>query len=198
MWGGSYAGFDQWSTLKEFPPHLATIVPAAAAHPAVDFPFYRGIYTSYIIQWLTYTSGVTGNSNAFNNADFWRSKFTELFLNHRPFRELDRVVGNTSTVFGKWLDHPTLDGYWKAMAPTTEDYRKLAIPILTVTGHYDDDQIGAMTYYHRHMQYGTDAAKANHYLIIGPWDHAGTRTPRKEVAGLTFGDASMLDLNQLH
>src|ERR1051326_4842863 len=25
MWGGSYAGFDQWATLKEFPPHLATI-----------------------------------------------------------------------------------------------------------------------------------------------------------------------------
>src|SRR5271166_4873510 len=32
MWGGSYAGFNQWAALKEFPPHLATIVPAAAAH----------------------------------------------------------------------------------------------------------------------------------------------------------------------
>jgi uncharacterized protein len=32
MRGGSYLGFDQWSTLKEFPPHLRTIVPAAAAH----------------------------------------------------------------------------------------------------------------------------------------------------------------------
>src|SRR5438094_4323099 len=36
MWGGSYAGFDQWATAKEFPPHLATIVPAAAAHPGLD------------------------------------------------------------------------------------------------------------------------------------------------------------------
>src|SRR5437773_11289719 len=35
MWGGSYAGFDQWTVLKEFPPHLVTIVPAAAAHPGV-------------------------------------------------------------------------------------------------------------------------------------------------------------------
>ncbi|HYJ04348.1 MAG TPA: CocE/NonD family hydrolase, partial [Chthoniobacterales bacterium] len=25
MWGGSYAGFNQWATAKEFPPHLATI-----------------------------------------------------------------------------------------------------------------------------------------------------------------------------
>src|SRR5690348_9321989 len=47
MWGGSYAGFDQWSTLKEFPPHLATIVPAAAAHPGVDFPFQYNIFGPY-------------------------------------------------------------------------------------------------------------------------------------------------------
>ena len=41
-------------------------------------------------------------------------------------------------------------------------------------------------------------AKAQHYLIIGPWDHAGTRTPKAEVAGLTFGKASLLDMNKLH
>src|SRR6185295_5443832 len=35
MWGGSYAGYDQWATAKELPPHLATIVPAASAHPGV-------------------------------------------------------------------------------------------------------------------------------------------------------------------
>ncbi|MEY2560996.1 MAG: uncharacterized protein QOG51_1411, partial [Verrucomicrobiota bacterium] len=37
MWGGSYAGFDQWATAKEFPPHLATIVPVASAHPPLDY-----------------------------------------------------------------------------------------------------------------------------------------------------------------
>jgi putative CocE/NonD family hydrolase len=48
------------------------------------------------------------------------------------------------------------------------------------------------------MRHGTEEAKARHYLIVGPWDHAGTRTPRKEVGGLTFGDNSLLDLNKLH
>ena len=38
MWGGSYAGFDQWATTKELPPHLTTIVPVAAAHPPLDYP----------------------------------------------------------------------------------------------------------------------------------------------------------------
>jgi uncharacterized protein len=198
MWGGSYAGFDQWSTLKEFPPHLKTIVPAAAAHAAVDFPFFKNIFGAYDIQWLTFTSGVTGNTNLFGDSSFWTSKFTQLYMEHRPFKDLDAVVGNTSTVFQKWIAHSTPDAYWSAMEPTADDYRKIAVPILTITGDYDGDQTGAMTYYRRHMQYGAAEAKANHYLIVGPWDHAGTRTPKKEVGGLTFGDASLLDLNQLH
>jgi len=37
-----------------------------------------------------------------------------------------------------------------------------------------------------------------HYLVMGPWDHAGTRTPSREVGGLGFGPASLLDLNALH
>lgn len=198
MWGGSYAGFDQWSTLKEFPPHLKTIVPAAAAHAGTDFPFTNNVFSSYIIQWLTFTSGVASNSNLFGNSEFWTNKFTELYMRHRPFQELDRVVGNTSTQFQKWIAHPTPDAYWDAMAPTPEDYKRINAPILTITGDYDGDQAGAMTYYRRHMQYGTPEAKALHYLIVGPWDHAGTRTPKKEVGGLTFGDASVLDLNHLH
>jgi putative CocE/NonD family hydrolase len=45
----------------------------------------------------------------------------------------------------------------------------------------------------------TDAAgRARHYLIIGPWDHAGTRTPQAEFGGLKFGPASLVDLPKLH
>ncbi len=38
MMGGSYGGFNQWSIAKEFPPHLVTITPTAAAHLGIDFP----------------------------------------------------------------------------------------------------------------------------------------------------------------
>ncbi len=107
MRGGSYAGYDQWVTLKERPPHLATIVPAA-------------------------------------------------------------------------------------------DYGRIGIPVLTITGQYDDDQPGALSYYRADMAHGTAAAKARHILLVGPWDHAGTRTPVREVGGLAFGPASMVDLDALH
>ncbi|HZV88363.1 MAG TPA: CocE/NonD family hydrolase [Candidatus Binatus sp.] len=198
MWGGSYAGFDQWTTLKEFPAHLATIVPAAAAHPGVDFPFQDNIFGPYVEQWLSFTSGATSNANLFGAAAFWGAKTREYYDGHQAFKEYDRVVGNPSAVFQKWLQHPVPDAYYDAMVPSPEQYKRIQLPILTITGHYDGDQPGAFTYYKRHMEYGTTEAKQNHYLIIGPWDHAGTRTPKREVGGLKFGEASVLDLNKLH
>ncbi|MGB7282231.1 MAG: CocE/NonD family hydrolase [Candidatus Acidiferrum sp.] len=198
MWGGSYAGYDQWTTLKEFPPHLATIVPAAAAHPGVDFPFEYNIFAPYVVQWLTFTSGVTGNEKLFGDGAFWGAKSREYYDEHLAFSAYDRVAGNPSGVFQKWLKHPVPDAYYDAMVPTPEEYQRIQIPILTITGDYDGDQPGAFTYYKRDMKYGTPGAKEKHFLIIGPWDHAGTRTPKREVGGLKFGEASVLDLNRLH
>jgi len=198
MWGGSYAGFDQWMTLKEFPPHLKTIVPVASAHAGVDFPFANNIFFSYEMQWLTLVSGLTGNSNLFTEQDFWIEKYRQCYLEHRPFKELDQVVGNPSTCFQTWLQHPTPDQYWDRMRLTHQDYQKIDFPILTITGYYDDDQPGAMHYYRMHMQHGSIEGKAQHYLVIGPWDHAGTRTPSREFGGLKFGEACLLDMNELH
>jgi len=198
MWGGSYAGFDQWSVAKEFPPHLATIVPAAAAHPGVDFPYKYNIFYPYDMQWLTFTSGHTGNEKTFGNDAYWTAKSRELYKAHNAFDDFDKLVGNPSPIFQKWLQHPTPDAYYDAMVPNPDQYKKFSLPILTITGHYDDDQPGAFTFYKRHMEYGSAEAKANHYLIIGPWDHAGTRTPKREMGGLKFAEASALDLNKLH
>ncbi|MGC1482665.1 MAG: CocE/NonD family hydrolase [Candidatus Acidiferrum sp.] len=198
MWGGSYAGFDQWATLKEFPPHLATIVPAAAAHPGVDFPFQYNIFGPYDEQWLTFTSGATGNEKLFGDSSFWEAKTREYYDGHLAFQEFDRIAGNPSAVFQKWMQNPVPDTYYDLMVPSSGQYKRIQIPILTITGDYDGDQPGAFTYYKNHMKYGTPEAKENHYLIIGPWDHAGTRTPKREVGGLKFGEASVLDLNKLH
>jgi putative CocE/NonD family hydrolase len=198
MWGGSYAGYDQWATAKEAPPHLQTIVPAAAAYPGLDFPMWKNISYPYLMQWLTYTGGVTPNTNLFGEASFWISKFSERYLTHRPFRELDQIVGNPSATFQSWIAHPMQDAYWDAMLPTDEQLAHVTIPVLTITGSYDDDQPGAMMFYRRHLQNASPEARDRHFLVIGPWDHAGTRTPAREVGGLTFGEASLVDLNQLH
>jgi putative CocE/NonD family hydrolase len=198
MWGGSYAGFDQWTTLKEAPPHLATIVPAAAVRPGIDFPGAGGIVYSYDVQWLTFTSGATGNANLFGESSFWTQKFTEMYRRQAPFATLDRIAGNPSDAFQTWLAHPSYDAYWQAMSPTPEQYARMEVPILTITGHYDGDQAGALSYYREHMRHGSAADRARHFLVIGPWNHSGTRTPAKQVGGLEFGEASLVDMNRLH
>lgn len=198
MWGGSYGGFDQWMTLKQFPPQLKTIVPVASAHAGIDFPFFKNILYSYEMQWQTFVSGVTPNANLFAEASFWIEKFRQLYLSQRPFRELDQVIGNPSPAFQTIIQHPMVDDYWKQMWLTPQEYRQIDLPILTITGHYDGDQPGAMHYYRQHMLHGNSEACAKHFLVIGPWDHAGTRTPNREFGGLKFDEASLVDLNKLH
>jgi len=198
MWGGSYAGYDQWATAKEFPPHLATIVPVASPRPGVDFPFVRNIYYAYDLQWLTLTGGHTGQETIFGDAAFWSAQFGKLWTSHRPFRELDTVVGKPSPIFRTWLAHPEPDAYWDSYSPTPQQFAEINLPILTVTGQYDDDQPGALAFYRDHLRAASVEAQARHYLVIGPWDHSGTRTPKRDYAGLEFGPASLVDLNALH
>lgn len=198
MWGGSYAGFDQWATAKEFPPHLATIVPAAAAHPGLDYPFPQNVGLSYDMQWFTLTSGRVGQQNLFADQKFWRTKFLDAYKKHIAFKTLDSFVGNPSVNFQRVLKHPTLDAYYDAMAPTPEQFQKITLPILTITGQYDGDELGALSYYRDHLAHASPDARAKHFLVIGPWDHAGTRTPTDEVGGVKFGPGAVIDLNDLH
>ena len=56
------------------------------------------------------------------------------------------------------------------------------IPVLSLTGNYDGDQPGTLEFYHQHLKHAGD--QANHFLVIGPWDHAGVRNPKEEFQGL--------------
>jgi len=198
MWGGSYAGYDQWATAKEFPPHLATIVPVASPAAGVDFPAPHNLFMPYDMQWLTFTSGHTSQDHVFGDGAFWVSMFRRWAESGTSFRTLDTFIGNPSFVFQEWVSHPDLDAYWDAYNPTAEQYGKLTLPILTITGMYDGDQPGALAHYRRYMAVASPAARARHFLVIGPWDHPGTRTPKQEFQGLKFGPASLVDLPQLH
>jgi len=199
MWGGSYSAYNQWAAAKELPPPLCTIAPAASAFLGVDFPFRNNIAGSYLVQWLTLVAGRTSQDKLFwNNELFWGRKFCEWFESGTPFRKLDSSVGVASEHFQEWLDHPQQDPYWDSLNPAREHYAKLSIPVLTITGACDDDQPGALMHYRNHLESAGDHSELSHYLIIGPWDHAGTRNPQREFLGLTVGPASVIDLRALH
>jgi putative CocE/NonD family hydrolase len=197
MWGGSYQGFTQWTTAKERPPHLASIMPVSSTYPGVDWPFTDNVFRTFSIMWLTYTSGVTPNEHLLDASSYWFEKFHSVYEKHLPFASLDRVVGNLSTPFQTWLQHPAPDAYWDRLGISPEEYGRIHLPILTITGAYDEDQRGALEFYQRHLQHASEEEKARSYLVIGPWDHSGTRKPRRDARGVQFGEASLIDMNEL-
>ncbi len=198
MWGGSYGGYAQWAAAAQAPPHLATIVPVASPYVGIDFPIRNNIAAPYWMQWLTLVAGRTSQDKMFWNSErYWGALFRRWFESGAPFIALDRQLGHPSAVFEEWTAHPQLDSYWDSYNPTAEQYARLSFPILTITGSYDGDQLGALTHYRNHVQ-SAAAARSQHYLVIGPWDHSGTRVPQRAFCGLEVGAASMIDMPRLH
>jgi putative CocE/NonD family hydrolase len=197
-WGGSWRGFTQWSIAKEFPPHLKAMAPTASVYLGVDFPQPNGIFMSYMLQWLNFVHGHALNEGLFGAQELWSNARWEQLSTGRAFQDLDDITGAKGTVFRTWLAHPREDAYWQEVAPRPDQYAKLRIPILTITGHYDGDQRGALTYYDRHIAYGAKDVTARHWLVIGPWDHPGTRHPKPELGGVSFGPAAAMSMEELH
>jgi putative CocE/NonD family hydrolase len=198
MRGGSYRGMVQWQILAENPGSLSTIVPTASGAPGIDFPWPKNIGVSYFAQWLGYVFGKTENIDLFGDFDYWSAKYYKMYSEGLPFSKLAELTGSNQKIWKRWLAHPFYDEFWEALTPAAEDYQDFDIPILTITGHFDGDQPGAMSYYTRHMRHGSESSSAAHYLVIGPWDHAGTRKPRQELGDLKFGENSVVDIDQLH
>lgn len=199
MSGGSYLGYAQWATAKEFPPHLVAIAPAAAPFLGVDFPMRNNMFHPWVVQWLFYVSGRVSRPQCFSDREFWGKLYRTWYESGRSLRDLESLLGKSLPVFQEWLDHPQLDEYWDAYNPTPEQYAKLSLPILTITGAYDDEQPGALEHYRQHLLYAPEASRTRHYLIIGPWDHLGTGwNPQESFGGIRVGRASCVDMQKLH
>ena len=198
MWGGSYLGRCQWMTAAKRPSDLATIVPVAAPFYGVDVPLRNNVFELYTVRWLMLLAGRTLQDKLFGDREYWATRFREWFKSGLPFKNLDSFVGNYSPLFQEWIAHPELGTYWDKYNPTPEQYSELSIPILTITGAYDGDQLGALEHYRRHTTNAKAAGRARHFLIIGPWDHHGTSAPQAEFCGLKVGPKSLLDLRKLH
>lgn len=198
MWGASYGGHVQWMTAAAGPQHLETIAPAAAPHFGLDFPMRANIGSPYVMQWLALVAGRTAQDHIFGDQKFWSRRLRQWREAGVPFKELDTYLGQPSAIFQEWSAHPHLDEYWSTYNPSPRHYEQLSLPVLTITGIYDGDQLGALTHYRQHMRSAPPEVAARHCLVVGPWDHAGCRVPRAHFGGITVGPAGVIDLKALH
>lgn len=187
MYGGSYTGFSQWSTVKNSHPALKTIVPQVAVMPGFDAPMENNVQMNLGLYWP--------NDNIYKKAPIRRSFPFEWFNSGIAWRNLDSLAGYQSEIFQNWLQHPDYDAYWQSMVPTPTEYEKINIPILSTTGYYDGSQIGAIQYFKLHNKYNKNA---NHYFVIGPYDHwGGQRKPAKNLMGYEIDSVANINMMNL-
>jgi len=196
MFGGSYAGGDQWQTAALLPPHLVTIAPVASVRAGVDFPIYQNVPDTYSLQWLTYTTGKVLYDGVFSDSTLWTNAAKRMYLAKAPFTEWEKFAGNNATVFRVWLKHPEVDDFWKAIAVPKDKIAAIKQPILVITGTHDADQPGTLSYYNDYL--AAHPTLDYYYLVMGPWDHPGTREPKAEFGGEKYASASLVDVLRLH
>lgn len=196
MFGGSYAGQDQWQVAGTHPPHLTAIAPVASVRMGIDFPMSHNVPVSYEIQWLAYTNGHPLYPALFRDP-LWQQTFNRFFKEGHPYTQLDSYAGLPNPMFQKWVAHPDYDAYWKSLTPQKDAVQKITIPMLAITGAQDGDQPGTLSYYADHLA-ASGAPPKNYLLVMGPWDHPGTRDPKQDTGGEHYGPASLIDVRRLH
>ncbi|RBQ03619.1 CocE/NonD family hydrolase [Pedobacter miscanthi] len=173
MYGGSYSGFAQWAAAKHLHPALKTIVPYVAAIPGLGLPMENNVFLAANYQWAFYITNNKYTDDALNNDNArWRNMRNNWWESGAAYNKIDSVDGTPNPWLQKWLSHPDYDTYWQSMVPYQQDYKQINIPVLSITGYYDDGQVSALEYFREHYKYNPSA---QHYLIIGPYDHSGSQ-----------------------
>ncbi|MEF3079628.1 CocE/NonD family hydrolase [Winogradskyella poriferorum] len=196
MFGGSYNGFTQWASMKrKVHPALKTIVPMVAIAPGIDYPMENNVLHNYSYSWNFY---VTNNKfldfEASNDFNRWNTLKNTWYETGVAFNKLDSLDGQVNKLWNTYMQHPSYDDYWKKMIPYKEEFAKVDIPILTITGYYDDSQRGAMYYYNQHHKY---AKNPNHYLLIGPYDHWTAQSkPQESLRNYKLDKSALINIEE--
>jgi predicted acyl esterase len=204
MYGGSYEGFTQWAAAKHMPRALKAMMASVTHAPGIDFPIDGNVFMSYAYPWPFYTTNQKGLDNdTYYDAARWTRLNTEWYKSGRAYHDLPLIDGTPNPVFLKWLSHPTYDAYWQNMIPYQQEFARIQIPILTTTGYMDSGQMGALWTFREHNKY---LPHADHYLLIGPYDHPGGQRGTLDPFGrpfvrqyqnITLDSVAQIDLGEL-
>ena len=202
MFGGSYSGSTPWAAAKHQPKALKSIMVGAPVGPGVDVPMEGNVVWNFIYPWPFYT---TTNKTLNDQIYFDRARWTKLdhdwYASGRPYRDLEKIDGTPNPIFDRWISHPAYDAYWQSLIPYKEEFSRISIPVLETAGYYYGGPGAAVYYLSQHIKYRPDA---EHYLIIGPYDHLmaqrGTATAEGDVdtvAGYQLDPAAKIDLTEV-
>jgi uncharacterized protein len=185
MYGGSYNGFTQWAAVKRLHPALKTIVPYCPNDPGFGLPMNNNVFLTANYAWAFYaTNNKQLDDQTYSDRKRWQDLPWNWYRSGRAFREIDQVDGQPNPWLQRWLQHPEYDHYWQSMTASGRDYATLDIPVLAIDGYYDDGQNNAVRRLQEHYRFRLEA---EHYLVIGPYDHPGAQSATKPAVLRGYG-----------
>jgi putative CocE/NonD family hydrolase len=185
MWGGSESGFMTWAAAKTRHPALKTIVPYCPENPGYGLPMQNNVFlTANYASAFYLTDNKYLDEDTYNNRKRWNDLIWNWYHSGRPYREIDQLDGKPNKWLQRDLQHPSYDSYYQQMTAYREDFAHLNIPVLAIDGYYDDGQSFALLNLKEHYRYNP---QAEHYLLIGPYDHFGTQSAYKPPALRGYG-----------
>lgn len=192
MYGGSNAGFTQWAAAKTLHPALRTIVPYCPLDPGFGLPMRNNIFITGNYDVFFHLANTKELDSNFDGRTRYLPMLDKWYQSGGPYRQIDQVDGIPNKWLQKFLEHPAYDRYWQNMTANGKDYRKLDIPILAIDGYFDDGQNNAVRRLQEHYR---ARPAAEHYLVIGPYDHFDAQASRKApvLRGYAIDPVAQLD-----
>jgi putative CocE/NonD family hydrolase len=203
MQGGSYSGFTQWAAAKRMPKALKALFAQAAAAPGVDVPMEGNVFWNFIYPYPLYTTTTKLLDDAtYNDTERWQRLDRNWYTSGRAYREMDKIDGTPNPHWQTWIAHPSYDEYWQSQMAYGKDFAKIDIPVLQTAGYYYGGPGAAVYYLSQHYKHNPNA---EHYLVIGPYDHftaqRGTIDAYGEkldaIAGYPLDPVAQVDLGDL-
>ncbi|MEW6046696.1 MAG: CocE/NonD family hydrolase [Bacillota bacterium] len=183
--GGSYLGRIQWLTAVLRPPHLrCMVVLVTPSDPFVEMPI--GTEGPMHVCWRHMTSGrVLQNAESID----WMKIYE-----HLPLATMDEKLGRHMPDWREALAHQTLDDYWRPLCYQNR-FHEVDVPVLHISGWYDDEQIGTPLNFIGMTRHGrTEAARRSQKLLMGPWAHRVNTTTK--LGEVDFGPSAVIDLRK--
>jgi len=192
MYGSSYVGATQWLAATTAPPHLVTIVPANTASDYYDGWTYEGgeFRLAFVQPWAMGLA-TTAAQNRKDQGAVARLTAAAAdptrWMDFRPLGELPPMQPQNPAVapwYFEWIRHSTRDDFWRQFS-IRERYPSVKVPVLHFEGWYDAFLAGGTENFAGMVAHGgTELARDNQRLVIGPWDHVNWGRPDSSPAPL--------------
>jgi putative CocE/NonD family hydrolase len=194
MMGQSYMGWTQWWTATQAPPSLKAIVPEVAPPDAFyNAPYQNGVLVGWAMDWAAMMAGRTTQTVADGPyGGFANTRAKDLL--RTPYIKLNEFRGALdSPWFAKWIQNNVATAeYWKGISyQGKENYARITVPSLNVTGWFDANQPGAPMNYQGVKKFGRTPQARRPSLIIGPWPHSFNRSSK--VGKFDYGKGAVID-----